>query len=198
MPAAAGLFYLTHLVQVTGAVAEGGAGTFTADTATTVPVLVLRGVPSVGDYLTAYSVGGRWVSELGASGGGGRISCSPCTIPASDLTISWTNSLNGNGSDTLVYSLAPSPIWQTGCSGDGDAVIFRLGCASGSIELRVYFFTTGLCPSGDSTYCSNLESSPHSLTLSLYDCSPFSLTFTCGAACSFLQAAGYMSFTITP
>ena len=69
LPTAPNVFYLTHPVQVTGTVGEGAAGTFTADTNTTIPVLVLNGVPSVGDYLTAYSVGGRWVSEMKAPPG---------------------------------------------------------------------------------------------------------------------------------
>ena len=58
MPSSAGLWYFTHPVTAYGTETEGGTGTFTVDTATTVPVIVLGGVPSVGDYLTAYSVGG--------------------------------------------------------------------------------------------------------------------------------------------
>ena len=198
MPTTTPAVFLTNPVLITGAETEGSAPTFTADAETTLPVVVLRGMPSAGDYLTAYAASNRWVSEEGGSGGaGGVVPCSPCAIPASDLTISWTNILSGNGSDTLVYTGGASPIWQTGCSGDGDAVIFRLGCASGSIELRVYYFTSGSCPTGESSYCSNLLSSPRGLTLSSHDCSPFSLTFTCGAACSVLQGAGYTSFTVT-
>ena len=58
-----GIYYLTHPVQVTGSVGEGSTATLTADSSTTVPVFVLRGTPSIGDYLIAYSAGGRWVSE---------------------------------------------------------------------------------------------------------------------------------------
>ena len=72
MPTAAERVYFTHPVLLTGSEAEGGTGTLTVDTATTVPVIVLGDVPSVaGDYLTAYAVGGRWVAERGGSGGGG-------------------------------------------------------------------------------------------------------------------------------
>ena len=65
MPSAPELVYFTHPVLVTGAETEGGAGTLTTDTATTVPTIVLGHVPSVGDCLTAYALGGRWVAERG-------------------------------------------------------------------------------------------------------------------------------------
>jgi hypothetical protein len=198
MPSGPNLFYLTHPVQVTGAVTEGTAATMTTDSSTTVPVLVLRGSPLVGDYLTAYSVGGRWVSERGASSGGGSVSCTPCSIPTTNLTVSWVNILSGNGSDTLVYSSGGSPIWKSACSGPGGQNIFNLECASGVITLQVFYFSSGSCPSGSSSSCSNALASPHQLVLSSSTCSPFSVTFTCGAACSFLDAAGFTSFTITP
>ena len=62
MPSAPGLWYFTHPSWSTGR-GEGGGGTISVDTNTTVPVIVLNGVPAVGDYLTAYAVGGRWVAE---------------------------------------------------------------------------------------------------------------------------------------
>ena len=198
MPSGPNLFYLTHPVQVTGAVSEGASATLTADASTTLPVLVLRGTPSVGDYLTCYSAGGRWVSEEGASGGGGVINCTPCSIPTSNLTLSWVNILSGNGSDTLTYTGGVSPIWQTGCSGVGGQNIFKLQCTAGTIVLQVFYFTSGSCPSGGSSECSNALGNPHQITLGSYTCSPFSVTFNCGVACSFLQAAGYTAFTITP
>jgi hypothetical protein len=199
MPSSPNLFYLTHPAIVTGAESEGSSGTVKVDTATTVPVLVLRGTPSVGDLLTAYSVGGRWVSEEGASGGGsGTLPCSPCAIPTTNLTVSWTNILSGNGSDTMVYTGGLAPIWQTGCSGAGGQNIFTLQCHLGSLELRVFYFTSGSCPNGGSAFCSNLLSSPQQLTLSSSTCSPFSLTFSCGGACLDLSASGYTSVTVTP
>jgi hypothetical protein len=197
MPSSPNLFYLTHPAIVTGAETEGGSATVTADTATTVPVLVLRGTPSVGDLLTAYSVGGRWVSEEGATGGGsGTLPCSPCAIPTTNLTVSWTNILSGSGSDTMVYTGGLTPIWQTGCSGAGGANIFKLTCNTGSIELRAFYFTSGSCPTGASAFCSNLLSSPQQLVMSS-TCSPFSLTFTL-TNCLDLSASGYTSITITP
>ena len=116
----------------------------------------------------------------------------------SNLVISWVNALSGNGSDTLTYIGGGSSTWQTGCSGAGGQNIFKMFCTDGLIELRVYYFTSGSCPGGGSAYCSNVLASPRALALSSSACSPFSFTFGCGAACSFLSAAGYSSFTITP
>jgi hypothetical protein len=79
MPSVPERVYFTHPVTVTGSEVEGGTGTLTTDTSVTVPVIVLGGVPAVDDYLTAYAVGGRWVSERGGSGGGGE-ACPDCTI----------------------------------------------------------------------------------------------------------------------
>ena len=64
IPTTAGVFYLTHPVDVTGTEEEGNAGTITIDTDTTIPVLVLNEPPRTGDMLVATSVGGRWVAEL--------------------------------------------------------------------------------------------------------------------------------------
>jgi hypothetical protein len=118
MPAVVPAVYLTQPVLVTGAETEGSSGTLTVDPATIVPVVVLGPkVPSVGDYLTAYAVGGRWVSERGTgSSGGGVTTCSPCSIPNENLTLSWTNPLSGNGSATMTYAPGISPTWTTGCA----------------------------------------------------------------------------------
>jgi hypothetical protein len=192
--------YLTHPVLNTGTESEGSAGGLSADTATTVPVVVLRGNPSAGDYLTAYECSNRWISEEGGSSGSPTgVPCAPCAIPATNLTISWSNIFTGAGSDTLVLSGYPlTPQWATaGCSGGSGDITMSLACVSGSIELRVNYWTSGFCPTGDTSYCSNLVVSPRHLALAA-SCSPFSLLFTCGAACSFLSASGYTAFTITP
>jgi hypothetical protein len=194
MPATTPAVYFTHPVLVTGSETEGGSGTLTADTATTLPVVVLGQVPSVGDYLTAYAVGGRWVSERGAgSGGGGTTACSPCSIPNEDLTITWTNILTGNGSATMTYTPGQ---WETGCVDSG--ILFRLACNGGSIELRAIFFLSGFCPTGSTNYCSNLRTSPLTLTLASHLCSPFSLTFTVSeVGCPEVYDEGNTQFIIT-
>jgi hypothetical protein len=194
MPSDPEKVYFTHPVLLTGSETEGAAGMFSVDTATTVPVIVLGHVPSVGDYLTAYAVGGRWVSEEGGSSGGGFTSCSPCNIPNEDLTITWTNVFSGTGSATMMYS--PGPQWQIGCVDDD--LIFSLSCNAGSIELRATFFLGGSCPTGTSNYCSNLRSNPLSLTLSDHTCSPFSLTFTVTeAGCPSIYGDGNTQLVVT-
>jgi hypothetical protein len=269
MPSSPNLWYFTHPVLCYGDETEGGAATLEADTDTTIPVIVLRGVPSVGDYLTAYSVGGRWVAELagcsitiGANCGGAAIDgdtvtvlkgattvtsgttdsdgdvklsiplpltnpytvtitgggnpnfstsqtitcgdtynynvcaglgCSPCNIPQEDLTVTWTNSLTGNGSATLVYA---DDAWSAGCVDNG--LLIQLACTEGEIELRVYYYVTGECPDGEGNYCSNLGEEGLQLTLASYTCSPFSLTFQCtDAGCPNVFEFGNSQFTVT-
>jgi hypothetical protein len=174
MPTVPERVYFTHPVLVTGSETEGGSGTLTVDTATTVPVVVLGHAPLVNDYLTVYAVGGRWVSEKGGLDGSSGTMCSPCNIPNEDLTITWSNILTG--SSFAIMKFGVGPFWQTGCVDSG--LQFILSCNSGSIELRAVFFISGSCPTGSSNYCSNLRSNPLSLTLLDHTCSPFSLTFT--------------------
>ncbi len=195
MGAAPELYYFTHPVLATGAETEGGAAVLTVDSLTTIPVVVLRGVPSVGDYLTAYAAGGRWVAELGASGAGGFVGCLPCSIPDEDLTVSWVNLLSGDGLATMTYTTGPSA-WTASCVDDG--LIFKLGCNSGNIELRATFFVAGDCPDGESNFCSNFGVPPFAFTLTSYICSPFSLTFTVGEdGCPAVYGAGNTQITIT-
>jgi hypothetical protein len=194
------LFYLSHPVELDGSEIEGAAGTPTADTTQTIPVVVLGHVPSVGDILPAFAVGGRWVAERGGSGSL-SFPCSPCTIPDQSLTISWVNPLAGNGSDTLVYSTS-GPSWATGCSGGagvGNQLLFKVFCTGGQIELRVYYFVSGSCPTGQSNYCSNLRSQGSQLILSHYTCgSGFTLVFSLTTqSCPTLSASGFTSFVIS-
>jgi hypothetical protein len=196
MPTVVDRVYFTHPVIVSGTEIEGGTATTSVDTATTVPVVVLGQVPSIGDMLVAFAVGGRWVAERGTGLGGAGIVCSPCTIPAENLTISWTNLLTGDGLGMLTYSRMPSPSWATSCVDNG--VEFTLACTGGEIELRVYFFVSGICPTGETDYCSNLQESPLTLTLTDQTCSPFGLTFTVGeSSCPTVYSLGNTTFVIT-
>jgi hypothetical protein len=127
--------------------------------------------------------------------------CSPCNIPDQDLVISWVNPFAGNGSDTLVYS-SSGPSWATGCSGGvgiGNQLIFKLFCTGGQIELRVYYFVSGSCPTGQSNYCSNLRATGSKITLASYTCGAgFTLNFTCTtASCPTLAGSGFTNFTVT-
>lgn len=199
MPTTTQKVFFTHPIIASGAESEGGTATLTADTNTTVPVILLEGVPAVGDYLTAYSAGGRWVSEETGSGGGPFIlPCVPCGIPLEDLTLTWTNTFTGTGTVAMVYSGGLGPTWVTGCTDGG--LQFQLGCNEGELELRAIFFISGECPTGTPQYCSNLRSDPLAIQLVDYDCSPFSLTFTFTDAdpgCPTIYSAGTTKVVIT-
>jgi hypothetical protein len=193
-------FYLSHPVELDGPEIEGGAATPTVDTSRSIPVVVLGHAPSAGDILPAFAVGGRWVSER-AGTAGQSFPCSPCAIPARNLTISWVNPLTGNGADTLIYN-SSGPSWATGCSGGagaGNQLIFKLLCTGGTIEFRVYYFVSGTCPTGQSDYCSNLRPTGAQLLLSNYTCgSGFTLVFaTTTESCPTIGGSGFTSFVIT-
>lgn len=195
MGSAPDLYYFTHPVLATGPEAEGDTATLIVDTVTTIPVVVLGHVPSVGDYLTAYAIAGRWVAERGGLSGFSSTSCLPCNIPNEDLTVSWVNLLSGDGSATMTYTTGPSA-WTASCVDDG--LIFKLGCNSGNIELRVTFFIAGDCPDGESDFCSNLGVPPLALTSGSYTCSPFSLSFAVSEdECPAVYGGGNTQITIT-
>jgi hypothetical protein len=97
--------YLTHPVNLDGAEQEGTQAPATADTSTSVPVVVIRNAPQAGDILVAHAVGGRWVAE---SGGG---KCNPNVT----LGTAWCN------------CVAPGTITVTVREGDcpGGAIVFQ-------------------------------------------------------------------------
>jgi len=184
-------------VELNGTETEGGSATPVGDTSTTIPVVVLWHSPSAGDILTAYAVGGRWVAERGSSSTtSGGILCGACQIPAKNLTVSWTNPILGNGSETLVYSgVGPTATWASNCS---NQLVYSLQCTDGQVEFRATFFVSGPCPTGSSQYCSNLRASPFGLTQTGLTCGDdFLLTMTCGVACPVLQTNGFESFTVS-
>ncbi len=194
IPSAADHFFLAYPIELDGAEAEGGTGAPVIDSTQPIIVDVLGHAPSVGDILTAYAVGGRWVAEKAGFTGGGSLACSPCNIPTQNLTLSWVNVDSGNGSTTLTYSTAPAA-WTSGCS---NGLLYKLVCTGGQVELRVIYFTSGSCPTGTQQYCSNLRTAPVGLTLSSLTCSPLSMTFLSNATgCPTITSNGYTTFTIT-
>jgi hypothetical protein len=87
-------------------------------------------------------------------------------------------------------------LWTTDCCDGG--IYFELLCTGSNIELRAYFFTSGSCPTGTTSYCSNLGSAPLQLTLSSHSCSPLSLTFTVNSTdCPTLFSDGNTAFAVT-
>ena len=195
MPTSPDHFYLSNPVELDGAEVEGGLGSPVVDTSQTIPVVILGQAPSAGDILTAYAVGGRWVAERGTSRSG-NFTCSPCSVPQQNLTVSWVNTLSGNGQTTLAYAASPVS-WTSGCS---NRLRFKLLCTGGHLEFRTIYWTSGACPGpGQTQYCSNLRAAPFGLTLSSYTCTPLSLTFTVSSsACPAISASGYASFIVTP
>lgn len=194
MPSSPDHFFLAYPIEFDGSETEGGTGTPVIDTSQPIIVDVLGHAPSVGDILTAYAVGGRWVAERAGISGGGSLACSPCNIPTQNLTLSWVNVLSGNGSTTLTYATTSSS-WTSGCS---NGLIYKLVCTGGQVELRVIFFTSGTCPTGTQQFCSNLRVTPFGLTLSSFTCSPFSMTFLSSTSgCSAISTTGYTKFTVT-
>jgi len=189
MPTAPDHFFAAYPLELDGAETEGVGFTPTAQSGPMV-VDVLGHVPSVGDILVAYAVGGRWVAERGI--GVGVISsanCAPCPIPLADLTLSWTNLLTGPGSATMFVSAAPN-VWTTACVPSGfDSYRFAMSCFEGNIELAYEFFSN--------TTCAGTQSSGCDFAASSYSCSPFSITFTVTLACDGLYSGGYQTFTIT-
>src|ERR1700722_4500083 len=66
MPSSPDHFFLAYPIELDGAETEGGTGTPVDDTSQPIIVDVLGHVPSAGDILTAYAIGGRWVAERGS------------------------------------------------------------------------------------------------------------------------------------
>jgi hypothetical protein len=194
MPSSPDHFFAAYPIELDGIETEGGTAAAAVDPSQTIVVNVLGHPPSVGEILTAYAVGGRWVSERGASSGSGSITCSPCNIPTQNLTLSWVNAINGNGSTTLTYVNTPTS-WTSACA---NGLLYELLCNSGQLELRVIYFTTGACPTGTQQYCSNLRTAPFGLSVSSFSCTPFSLTLLSrSSGCPTITNSGYTRFTIT-
>ncbi len=114
--------------------------------------------------------------------------CSPCNIPTSNRTLSWTavgSTLVNSGSETLVYngsnewSVTPSGMYPSG-TGLSD----MLFCASGTIALYLLFEGTIWC------HLTFAEA--------IYTCSPFAASWTITSAmCPGLYAAGLRSVTLS-
>jgi len=125
--------------------------------------------------------------------GSGPVSCTPCTLPNSNLTLTWTNALIGNGSTPLIYN--GSAGWNSSCS---NGLLYALGCVGGSIVFCVTYFLSGACPTGQPQKCCSNTSNPFALTLSSYTCSPLALHYTvAGTNCPVLWNNGFTAFDIS-
>jgi len=193
MPSATDRVYLMNPVRLDGGDAEGAGASLTVDATRTIPVVVIGEVPpQAGDLLIALAVGGRWVAESRSSSSP-LLSCSPCNIPRKNLTLSWTNSMIGAGSTSLVY--APPGQWNSSCS---NQLLFSLACPGSRVMLSVTYFLSGNCPTGQSQSCVSPGYDPFTLSLDGSTCSPFFLQYTVtGAGCPVLWSSGYTSLSIT-
>lgn len=111
------IFY-THPARPAGDQSEGGGASFAVDTSRTRAVAVFGPeVPTAGDYLTAYLIGGRWCANYGLPSGGGTppVTIPGCPCETSPVTVYLhTNDPtlnNGIFQDaTIVYGPTPAPL----------------------------------------------------------------------------------------
>ncbi len=125
MPSSPGLFYFTHPVLASGAETEGGTATLTADTASMIPVVVLGGIPAVGDYLVAYAAGGRWVSEIKGCKITINVKCSGTNVDGDTVSVTTggvtiTGTTNSSGNVTLAVLLPISNPYTIDIMGGGN------------------------------------------------------------------------------
>lgn len=145
----------------------------------------------------------RFTSFGGTSGGCGccGFSCTTC-FPKTNLTLSYTSTLHGNGSKPLTYAHvgAGHDNWQMGCRNiclpSNCFVTADLDCNNGAIGFNVSTWGDTLCSSiliGTCTYASG------GFTIASVTCSPFSITFIPTALCGTLTGIpAWQSWTITP
>ena len=143
------------------------------------------------------------VMGMGYHGGTGKgcgccsanYTCGSCAIPASNLVISWTNLILGNGSAPLVYS-STGPIWLSGCT---NQVLYELLCLGGVPVFQVTYYISGSCPTGQAQICKTNGSNPFRLTSTSLTCGS-SFLWTIGltsSTCPALAAYGYTGFTVS-
>ncbi len=107
MPSQPNRVFLSHPVELDGSEGEGSSGSTNVNTSATIPVVVLDGVPQVGDLLVATAVGGRWVTERSVENG--TFICVTACYPAVPVYGSTITVLSGT---TTVASGTTGP---TGC-----------------------------------------------------------------------------------
>jgi len=193
IPSTTDRVYLVNPVRLEGAEAEGASPGLIVDHDRRIPVVVIGSrPPAAGDLLIAQAIAGRWVAE---SGGAPtlREECWPCDLPAKNLTLSWTNPFDGDGTATLFYN--PPARWVTDCFGN---YLFSIQCRNGSIEFSAGYFLAGDCPEGQRQWCTSTGRAPLRLLEEVVSCSPLILRYlVIPGECPVISSGGFTSFTVT-
>jgi hypothetical protein len=136
IPTAPDHIFLTHPAEIDGVETEGGTATFAVDTTTTIPVDVLWHPAVAGDYLVAYAVGGRWVSEIMGAPPPGNPCCGTCTNTPRVLSLTETNLTFFSGPVTLTY--AGGAVW-TGSNTYPYPGAALIGCPAATVPISWSF-----------------------------------------------------------
>jgi len=128
--------------------------------------------------------------------------CGTCSIPAEDLTLTYTNIILGNDTTTLVYSMVGGqPYWISACRPVAGSMTAwytaALTCVAGNLIFSFTLATNNICTTGLATCASNL--SPNfKLTLVSITCgASFSAEYTTVPSCPGIEAPGFITMTIT-
>jgi hypothetical protein len=109
------------------------------------------------------------------------------------LTVSWFNSIIGDGSTTLHF--ANPSTWISSCA---NQLLYQLICNAGQIEFSTIYFITGSCPTGQQNFCSTRGANPLKLAQTGLTCGD-AFMLTCdvtGAGCPVLFGNGYSGFAV--
>ena len=167
MPKVANAVYLTHPVELDGSECEGC--TATPDVGTPSVPVVMLGVPDAGDIVTAYAVGGRWVSEATRPG---VPACPVSLVPVYCLcpgSIETTIAVPELGiSETTIGGLVvnfPRPGTYTVTTSSS----MLYGDTSQSIEINCITSIVPIFPPPSATLCGNIANSDPGFGVPAYD-----------------------------
>ncbi len=121
------------------------------------------------------------------------VACNPCGVPLSNLTLSWTNTVHGPGSQELIH--LGGLTWSSPCFHMPGVVgpISRatFSCSVGSTVLEVDA-TSSSCGSTNQTCAS-----PFQLIQASFTCNPFHFHYTLNSStCFILDLLGYTTFDV--
>ncbi len=190
IPPAGERVFLASPVRFDGIDAEGSGADLSTDESRSIPVVVVGSrAPKAGDLIIVHASGGRWVSEIG--GPPKTVACGGCEAPRQNLTLTWTNGIQGVQSSPMTFNGLDE--WKTGCI---NQIVFRLSCRADATTFSADQYADGSCPTGQPTTCSSSGSPSPGMTLTIQSCDPFLLQFA-PTSCPAISSLGYTRFTIT-